>query len=140
MSEWEEKLNAVLGNPDMMGQIMSLAQSLGGSPSAPSPPAETPPAPPSSSPPMDLSALLGGLSGGLSGGSGLDPRLITAIGRILSESNGGEDQRTALLAALRPFVKEQRYAKLDKAIKNARLSHMIRIALDFLKGGGTGHV
>lgn len=135
MSEWEEKLNAVLGNPEMMGQIMSLAQSLGGSSPAPPPPAEAAPAPPAPSSPPDLSALLGGLSGG-----GLDPRLMAAVGRVLTESNGGEDQRTALLAALRPFVREQRYAKLDKAIQIARLSHMIRIALDVLKGGGTGHV
>ena len=134
MSDWEEKLNSVLGNPEMMGQIMSLAQSLGSSPSAPPPPAEAPPAPPPAAPP-NLSALLGGLSGG-----GLDPRLMTAIGRILTESSGGEDHRTALLAALRPFVREQRYAKLDKAIQIARLSHMIRIALDVLKGDGTGHV
>lgn len=140
MSDWEDKLNAILGNPDAMGQIMSLAQSLGGTVSPPQEPpaAASPPAPPPSAPSAgpDLSALLDGLSGG----GGLDPRLFSLAARVLSESNRGDDRRTALLEALRPFVKEQRYAKLDKAIQIARLSHMIRIALDVLKGGGTDHV
>ncbi len=30
MAELEEKLNAILGDPDAMGQIMALARSLGG--------------------------------------------------------------------------------------------------------------
>lgn len=134
MSDWEDKLNAILGNPDVMGQITALAQSLGG----PSPEDTPPPAAPSPPPPAampDLSALLGGFTGG-----GLDPRMLSVASRILAESNGGDNRRTALLEALRPFVKEQRYAKLDKAIRIARLSHMIRIALDVLKGGGTDHV
>ena len=29
MAEWEEKLNTILGDPEAMGQILSLAQSLG---------------------------------------------------------------------------------------------------------------
>jgi hypothetical protein len=37
-------------------------------------------------------------------------------------------------------VKEKRYAKLDKAIQIAKLSRMIRVALDTFKGGGEEHV
>lgn len=138
MSDWEDKLNAILGNPDAMGQIISLAQSLGGAVSPPQEPpaAPPPPAPNAPSAGPDLSSLLEGLSGG----GGMDPRIFSLAARVLTESNRGDDRRTALLEALRPFVKEQRYAKLDKAIQIARLSHMIRIALDVLKGGGTDHV
>lgn len=137
MSDWEDKLNAILGNPDAMGQIMSLAQSLGGAaPQSQEPPAAPPPPSPTPSAGSDLSALLDGLTGG----GGIDPRLFSLAARILSESNRGDDRRTALLEALRPFVKEQRYTKLDKAIQIARLSHMIRIALDVLKGGGADRV
>ena len=46
MDDMEAKLNAVLGNPDMMAQIMSMAQSLGGGAPSPPPPAPTPPAQP----------------------------------------------------------------------------------------------
>ena len=38
MSDFEEKLNAILSNPDAMAQVASLAQSLGGGASQPSPP------------------------------------------------------------------------------------------------------
>ena len=116
-----------------MGQIMALAQSLGApAPGGDSPAPPAPPAPqPTSTPGVDLSALVGGLLGG----DGLDPRLLTVISRVMQEAGQGDSKRTALLQALRPFVKEQRYAKLDKAVQIARLSHFIRIGLDALKGG-----
>lgn len=133
MSELEDKLNSILGNPQAMSQIMSLAQSLG----APSPqsaertaPLPEPPAPPPSSAP-DLSSLLGGLTGS----GGLDPRLMQVAFRVMNEYQSDDDGRTALLQALRPFVKKERYAKLDKAIQIARLSRLIRIGLDAFKGG-----
>ena len=86
MAELEEKLNAILGNPDAMGQIMALARSLNGggdSPaeqSAPPPePGESPPPPPvSQTGPPDLSALLGEM----------DPRLMQPCGP-LSRRNAG---------------------------------------------------
>ena len=138
MSELEDKLSAILGNPQAMSQIMSLAQSLGGGSVAPAPPPREQTAPPpqeiapdgQSAP--DLSALLGGLSGG----NGLDPKLMAMAGRIMEEYQSGDDGKAALLQALRPFVKERRYAKLDKAVQIARLSRVIRVALDALKGGG----
>ncbi len=144
MSELEDKLSAILGNPQAMSQIMSLAQSLGGGSAAPAPPPREQTAPPpqeiapeGQNPPSgqnvpDLSALLGGLSGG----NGLDPKLMAMAGRIMEEYQSGDDGKAALLQALRPFVKERRYAKLDKAVQIARLSRVIRVALDALKGGG----
>ena len=140
MSELEDKLSAILGNPQAMSQIMSLAQSLGGGSAAPAPPPqeiapEGQSAPSGQSAP-DLSALLGGLSGG----NGLDPKLMAMAGRIMEEYQSGDDGKAALLQALRPFVKERRYAKLDKAVQIARLSRVIRIALDALKGGGAAGV
>ena len=146
MSELEEKLEGILGNPQAMAQIMSLAQSLnlgGDQPSTetqdPEPdrtqtaPPPAPPAPPAgaSAPPPAASGGLGGLLGGL---SSLDPKLLSAAASLMGQySNGGDDQRTALLTALRPFVKEQRYAKLDKAIQIAKLSRLIRSGLDLFR-------
>lgn len=132
MSELEEKLENILGNPQAMAQIMSLAQSLngGGSP------------PPASGGAGDG---LGGLLGGL---GSLDPKLLSAAAGLLGQFNsGGDDQRVALLTALRPFVKEQRYAKLDKAIQIAKLSRLIRSGLELFRaqreaahGEGDSHV
>ena len=137
--EFADKLNAVLGNPEAMGQIMSLARSLtgdsgdeGGSQPPIQPPVESMPAPasPASAAPStqlpDLSGIMNML-GGLTGGGGhqggpptsnplaalgdLDPRVLQAGMRLLSELGSTDDRKTALLTALRPFVKEERFAK-----------------------------
>lgn len=149
MSELEEKLESVLGNPQAMAQIMALAQSLngGGSPPAagggePSQPQEQPqeqaqtqaqsPAPP---PAPAASGGSGDGLGSLLGGLGsLDPKLLSAAAGLIGQFNSGaDDQRVALLTALRPFVKEERYAKLDKAIQIAKLSRLIRSGLELFR-------
>lgn len=155
MSELEEKLEGILGNPQAMSQIMSLAQSLnlGGSgqdpgqgqqadqapgPAAPSQ-SEDAPAPPSPAP-AGLSGGLGGMLGAL---GNLDAGTLSAAAQLMGQFNsgGGDDQRVALLTALRPFVKEERYAKLDKAIQIAKLSRLIRGGLDLFRARKEdGHV
>lgn len=144
MSELEDKLNTILGDPQAMGQIMALAQSLGsGKDQQPEAPSQSDHQEASPSPsgqdsaPPDLSALLDSLTGA---GGRLDPRLLTLGARIMSEYNADDGGRTTLLQALRPFVKERRYAKLDRAIQIAKLSRLIRVALEVLRGGGQDHV
>ena len=177
--DFTEQLNAVLGNPEAMGQIMSIARALTGdgnaappqaSPSqAPPPPPPAEPEPLEAAPPAlppqapqsaapDLSGMLNRLGGLLNGGSGggalqngggnplsaladLDPRLIQLGMRLISEYNSPADDKTALLAALRPFVKEERFAKVDRAIQAARLARVVRAALRMFresKEGGEG--
>ena len=169
--DFTEQLNAVLGNPEAMGQIMSIARALTGdgnaAPPQASPPAEpeplqaAPPALPPQAPQSaapDLSGMLNRLGGLLNGGSGggalqngggnplsaladLDPRLIQLGMRLISEYNSPGDDKTALLAALRPFVKEERFAKVDRAIQAARLARVVRAALRMFresKEGGEG--
>lgn len=157
MSELEEKLEGILGNPQAMSQIMSLAQSLnlGGSgqssdqsqeaEQAPSPAApaqrESAPAPPP--PPAAPAGLSGGLGGMLGALGNLDAGTLSAAAQLMGQFNsgGGDDQRVALLTALRPFVKEERYAKLDKAIQIAKLSRLIRGGLDLFRARKEdGHV
>ncbi len=145
MSELEEKLESVLGNPQAMAQIMALAQSLngGGSPPAagagePSQPQEQPQEQAQSPAPPPAPAASGGSGDGLGsllGGLGsLDPKLLSAAAGLIGQFNSGaDDQRVALLTALRPFVKEQRYAKLDKAIQIAKLSRLIRSGLELFR-------
>lgn len=147
MGELEEKLNSILGDPQAMSQIMKLASSLGGG-EAPAPPPsggeQQSPTPPMPSQPAnagasaaagapDLSALAGLLTGGE--GGGLDPRLLTLASRVMREYRREDDGKAALLLALRPYVQEKRYAKLDKAVQIAKLSRLIRVALEVFKGG-----
>ena len=166
MAEFEDKLHAILGDPEAMGQIVSIAKALIGDSASPpaeddvsSPPAasEEPvfePVEPLSAAPSasggadsapDWSALLG-LMGNINGGGGesnplsllgdLDPALIQKALRLFSEYRSTDDRKVALLNALKPFLKEERQAKLDQAVQIAKLSRLIRTAfLLFQKEG-----
>ena len=115
MAEFEEKLNAILNDPQAMGQILSAAKALSGQEESPPADPETPlPEEPAGDP---LSAL-----------GQLDPRLLQVGMRLLSEYTGSDDRKTALLEALKPFLRPERRAKVDQAVKIARLSRVIRTA------------
>lgn len=144
MAEFEDKLQAILGDPEAMGQIASLAQALSGGEGGESAPEEgeasrkpeegTPPA--GESAPLDLSALLGALGGGDSPLAGLDPQLLQTGLRLYAEYSAGDDRKAALLSALRPFVKPERYARLDQAVRIARLARVIRVAFRLFQDRG----
>ena len=125
MSDFEEKLNSVLSNPDAMSQIMNLAQSLnlggGGEPSGDGtpPPQPSPDAAPSGGGIPDSLSGLGSLLGQI------DPKLIGRLLPLAGElAGGGNDERMQLLYALRPFLKPERRDKVERAAKTARLIHV----------------
>lgn len=99
MSEMEEKLDSVLNNPQMMQQIMSMAQSLGGQPAKDDGPQNN-----ESFPEIDL-GMLQKLSG-LAGQSSID-----------------KNQRS-LLHALGPYLSRERISKLEKAMRAAKMARM----------------
>ena len=120
MAEFDEKLNSILSNPDAMSQIMQLAQSLSGGqeqPSAPpSPPPPPTPAPRQSAPAQDMLSSLAG---------GLDTKLLTRLLPISQELGGQQDSNArALLYALRPYLREDRQEKVERALQLARLFHL----------------
>ena len=130
MAEFEEKLNSILGNQAAMNQIMALARSLSGeqpeTPPALEPPSEedtyVPAAAETEQP--DLSAMLGQL----------DPKLLQAGIEVIRQIQSTEDRNTALLRSLRPFLREERQARLDRAMQIARMTKLIRAALGALGG------
>ena len=122
MEGFEEKLNTILGDPQAMGQIMALARSLGGGEEQGERAVSEEPSEESEVPFSSADRLMGEM----------DPHFMQIGLRLLEEYQRRDDRKTALLTALRPFVKEKRYAKLDKAIQIARLSRMIRTALEEL--------
>lgn len=131
MSEFEDKLQSILANPDAMSQIMSIAQSISGSASNNQPDTEI--LPQEDAHPVDH----GNLSSVF---DSLDPRLLQLGMTLLSEYNRQDDDKIALLTALHPFIKENRYAKLDQAIQIAKLARVIRVALNSFRNGGTEYV
>lgn len=108
MSELEEKLGALLANPQLMQQISSLVQAMG-QPS-PSPPPPTPPQQPSE---PDFSQLQGLAS--------------------FLQSNRIDTNQQALLRALSPYLSPWRVGKLERAM---RASKMAGLASVFLRGDG----
>ena len=155
VAELQEQLQAILGDPQAMSQITAIARALtGGSPEEAGPQAGTPPPPeadyvpvetsePSDESPQppsptaeapDLSALLGALGGG--GLPNIDPKLIQIALRVYGEYSAQDDDKAALLASLKPFLRPERQEKLEKAEKIARLSRVIRVAVALLKEEG----
>ena len=110
MDGWEEKLGALFSSPESMAQLKQLADTLAGT--------------------------LGGGGGDRSSDpergtempEGMDPRLMQLIAGVLREfqapSRTGE-----LVAALRPWLDEERGKRLDKALRIARLTRAARTAI-----------
>ena len=119
MAEFDDKLNSILGNPDAMAQIMQLAQSLGGGQESqqPSPPPpQAPPAAPQASGGGDLLSSLAG---------GLDPKFLMRLMPLIQELGGQQNSKARqLLFALRPYLKEERQEKVERALQLARLFHI----------------
>ena len=135
MAEFEEKLNSILGDPRAMAQIMDLARSLSGEQgaAAPASPGEegekAPQGEEGGAPPAgDLSEALGQL----------DPGLLQLGMEVIRQVRSTEDRNAALLSALRPFLREERRGRLDRAIQIARMTRMIRAALTALGERGAG--
>ena len=103
----EEKLGAILSNPDMMQQIQAMAQSLGQS---------TPPEP-QKQPHDNLQ---------------IDPGMLQKLSGLAGQS-GIDTNQQALLQALSPYIGRGKMTKLEKAMRAAK---MARLASGFLGNGG----
>lgn len=115
MEGMEEKLGAILGNPQLMQQIMTMAQSLSGPQEVQTPEPQQPPSQPDFDP-----ALLQKIMG-IAGQMGVDPH------------------QQALLRALQPYLTRSRIEKLERAMRAAKLANLASGAfssgaLSFLTG------
>lgn len=113
MSELEEKLNALLSDPNSMAQVMQMAQQLSGA-MGEQKAAAPPPSPPVQQPVPDLGAALGGL----------DPKLLGKLLPLAGELGTENSAAMQLLNALRPFLKEEKQGKIERAARLARLIHV----------------
>lgn len=111
-NDLEEKLGAILSDPDMMQKIQAMAQTLGQN-SSPQQSHPQQAAPEHTFPSIDLAALQ--KLSGLVGQAGID-----------------KNQQT-LLAALTPYLPQNRVSRLEKAMRAAK---MAKLASGFLGSGG----
>jgi hypothetical protein len=119
VSEFDEKLNALLSDPDRMAQIMQMAQALSGNVSPPPQQPATASAPPPLSTPDNGEDLLSSLTGSID--PGFLMRLLPLV-RELSTDNSS-NART-LLYALRPYLKQERQLRIERALQLAKLLHI----------------
>ena len=116
-------MNTILGNPEMMQKIMSLAQGLSGGSEPPPSPAPSPPPP--ALPGMDI-----------------DPAMLMQLSKLAGQSSIDSNQRS-LLAALSPYLSPDRLHKLEKAMRAAKMAELASSLLGnsgFFPGKGGNHV
>lgn len=118
MDDMDSKLNAMLNDPAAMARIIQMAQQLSGGAQPNTPPQNPPPPSPQSGPPP---------------GDGFDPMLLAKFLPLLQDLRQSNSQTTQLLYALRPFLKEEKQSKVERA---AKLAHLICIGKRFLTEGG----
>ena len=115
MSELEDQLGAILGNPKMMESIMALAQSMG-QPEQPQdgkgPEEKAPPKPPGPQGPPGPPPP---------GGGDMDMAMINALTGFARNSCIDKEQK-ALLNALCPYISKDRLQKLEKAMRAAKIA------------------
>ena len=107
MEQMEDKVSAILSNPELMGQIMSMAKSLGQS--APQP---------EQAPQTEMPSF--------------DPAILTKLTSLAGQGQVDGNQR-ALLTALHPYLSSRKITKLERAMRAAK---MARMASSFLGQGG----
>lgn len=102
MDELEAKLNSILGNPEMMGKIMSMASALGSQEGQTG-------EPPSQEAMPDL-GMLKNLAG-------------------MAKQSGIDSQQQNLIQALHPYLSGQRIRKLENAMRAAKMAKLAASAL-----------
>lgn len=119
MSELEDKINSVLGDPQQMEQITKLAKSLmGGGPDNAGEEKQ----------PGSLPAGLDGL--------GIDASALQRLSRIMGKGGAEKPRERALLEAMKPYLSDERRGKMDKALKLARLAKLAGLAMGEMGGDG----
>lgn len=148
MAEFDEKLNSLLSNPDAMSRIMQLAQSLSGEETPPPPPPQNTAvpslsdllrafSPPAQEPPRSAPSKAGSSGGDLLSSltGGADPSLLLKFLPLIRELGAGQNSNARqLLYALRPYLREDRQDKVERALQLARLFHIGRKFLSNWEG------
>ena len=119
----EDKLQKLLNDPEALGAVMNMAKGLTGGASGGG---------------DERPSVRGEENGGLSSLlNGMDPATISKVMGLVGEYTRGDDRRTKLLEALKPYVRDERRGKLDRASNLVKIARTAGAALgSFRKGDG----
>lgn len=123
-------MQSVLSDPEQMAKITQLAQGLMGQSGgesakngdAAAPEGETPGAEPSNPTPSGIPS---------------EGRILSALTKALAAGKTGS-RSTALLTAMRPYLRPEKQGKLDRALEVARMVHIAGLVMGELGGGRHG--
>ena len=116
MDDMQSKLDAILGNPQMMQQIMAMAQTMGQQ-------SQDAPQQQESPPPKQEMPAMAALP---------DTAMLQRIAGLARQAGVDKNQQ-ALLKALSPYLSRERIGKLEKAMRAAKIAGIAATAL-----GGSG--
>ena len=114
MEDMESKMGAILQNPQLMQKIMAVAQSMNAQQEEEKPQMQPEP---SMLPDIDFATI----------------QKITG----LAQKSSIDGNQQTLLKALRPYLTQERIAKLEKAMRAAKLASL---ASGFLGNGGLSSI
>ena len=103
MAEFEEKLQSILGNPELMGQIMSMAGAMNQQ-------QQPPPPQPQAGLPFDPGAMAGMMQ--------------------MLQATQLEPRQRQLIQALRGFVPDDRLVRLEKAMQASLIAKFASAAMN----------
>ena len=115
MENMEDKIGSILGNPEMMQKIMSMAQNL----NQMQPQTEEQTQRQNTLPPsLNLPDI--------------DPSMLQRLSGFMGQANIDSNEKS-LLAALAPYLSRERIVKLEKAMRAAKMANL---ATTFLNSSG----
>ena len=120
-------LQSILSDPGQMEKLTKMAQGLMGQ-MGQSAPAEDAPAAQTETPAASVLDSL--VPPG-------DTRLLSALGKAFA-GGGGKSKSTALLVAMRPYMRPEKQEKLDRAMKIAQMVNVAGTVMREYGGGGNG--
>ena len=120
MSDFEDTLNQLLSDPAQMEKLMGVAKTFMGS---------------SDGEQNDGAAVhheerLPDAAAAL---SGLDPKIIGLVGKLMGEYSSGSDKET-LLHAISPYLTAERRSRFEKAAEMAKLARLAKTAMSEFGG------
>lgn len=110
MSELEDKINSILSSPEEMEKISRLASQLMGG---------TIPEKPGVQKPDEEKS---------------DEEMLGKLQKMVQKAAGGGSDKTGLIKALSPYLREDRRQKLQKAVRLAQAARLAGIAMNELGG------
>ena len=117
MAEFEEQLDCILSDPEAMSQIMNIARTLTGNGDGGG---EMQPLPMEASEREQQS----------------DSGAYRKVNNLVGSSNGRDSKGMILMEALKPYLREEKRRKLDRALKMAGTTRLIRNVIRTMGEGG----